>query len=153
MIGIFEVFLQVFQVIGFWVNYAVNIHQSATSDSQWLIPFAFQLVPGTALVLTMLTQPESPRWLVKAGKMSQARTVLAHIRNVTENHPYITWELQTVESQLEHEMHGRSSKTGGLVATLNEMVAPRNRTRIFLDIAIMLLQNLVRTPSHHGLRR
>lgn len=143
MIGIFEIFLQAFQVIGFWINYAVNIHRPATSDSQWLIPFGFQLMPGTALVLAMLTQPESPRWLVKAGKVSRARSVLAKIRNLSEDHPYVAWEMQAVEGQLEHEMQGRSGQTRGVVATLREMAAPGNRSRLFLGVSIMLLQNLV----------
>lgn len=144
MIGIFEIFLQIFQVIGFWINYAVNIYQSPTSDAQWLIPFGFQLVPGTALAVCMLTQPESPRWLVKAGKTSKARVVLAQIRNVPEDHEYISWEISTVESQLEHEIQGRFGQTRGVAATFKEMIAPGNRNRLFLGISIMLLQNLVR---------
>lgn len=34
LIGIFEIFLQFFQIIGFWVNYGVNIHIPGTSDAQ-----------------------------------------------------------------------------------------------------------------------
>lgn len=35
MIGVFEIFLQTFQIFGFWVNYGVNIHIAADDDAQW----------------------------------------------------------------------------------------------------------------------
>lgn len=143
LIGIFEVLLQGFQVIGFWVNYAVNIHQSPNGDAQWLIPFAFQLVPGTALAVAMLTQPESPRWLIAAGKESEALKVLCRIRNLPVTDQYLNWEIQTISAQLEVEMQNRSGKTVGLKGILRELKVPRNLHRLLLGMAIMLLQNLV----------
>ncbi|KAL7765089.1 hypothetical protein ACKLNR_003005 [Fusarium oxysporum f. sp. zingiberi] len=143
MVGIFEIFLQVFQVIGFWMNYAVNIHQSSTSNSQWLIPFGFQLLPGTALALAMLTQPESPRWLIKAGKTSRARKILSKIRNLPQDHPYIQEEVQSVECQLENETRGTLGQTRGFIGMCRELAAPGVRNRLLLGMSFMMLQNLV----------
>ncbi|ENH66730.1 Quinate permease [Fusarium oxysporum f. sp. cubense race 1] len=143
MVGIFEIFLQVFQVIGFWMNYAVNIHQSSTSNSQWLIPFGFQLLPGTVLALAMLTKPESPRWLIKAGKTSRARKILSKIRNLPQDHPYIQEEVQSVECQLENETRGTLGQTRGFIGLCRELAAPGVRNRLLLGMSFMMLQNLV----------
>ncbi|KAJ9427781.1 hypothetical protein FOXG_04622 [Fusarium oxysporum f. sp. lycopersici 4287] len=143
MVGIFEIFLQVFQVVGFWMNYAVNIHQSPTSNSQWLIPFGFQLLPGTALALAMLTQPESPRWLIKSGKTSRAREILSNIRNLPQDHPYIQDEVQSVECQLENETRGTLGQTRGFIGMCRELAAPGVRNRLLLGMSFMMLQNLV----------
>ncbi|KAK2685262.1 hypothetical protein QWA68_015642 [Fusarium oxysporum] len=143
MVGIFEIFLQMFQVIGFWMNYAVNIHQSPTSNSQWLIPFGFQLLPGTALALAMLTQPESPRWLIKSGKTSRARKILSEIRNLPQDHPYIQEEVHSVECQLENEARGTSGQTRGFIGICRELAAPGVRNRLLLGMSFMMLQNLV----------
>ncbi|CAG9990367.1 unnamed protein product [Clonostachys byssicola] len=142
LIGIFEVFLQVFQVIGFWINYAVNIHEP-TTDRQWHIPFAFQLVPGSLLVIAMITQPESPRWLIKAGRVHQASQVLSRIRQLPETHEYLAWEVQSIESQLEREGQTHTGALANVKAMIREMKAPGNRVRILLGVAIMFLQNLV----------
>lgn len=147
MVGIFEIFLQVFQVIGFWVNYAVNIHQSPTSNSQWLIPFGFQPLPGTGLALAMLTQPESPRWLIKSGKTSRATEILSKIRNLPQDHSYIQEEVQSVECQLENQNQGTSGQTRGFIGMCRELAAPGLRNRLLLGMSFMMLQNLVRLRS------
>ncbi|KAG5782214.1 hypothetical protein H9Q73_004142 [Fusarium xylarioides] len=144
MVGIFEIFLQVFQVIGFWMNYAVNIHQSPASNSQWLIPFGFQLLPGTALALAMLTQPESPRWLIKSGKTSRAREILSKIRNLPQDHPYIQEEVQSVDCQLENETRGTLGQTRGCIGICRELAAPGVRNRLLLGMSFMMLQNLMK---------
>jgi hypothetical protein len=102
------------------MNYAVNIHQSPTSNSQWLIPFGFQLLPGTGLALAMLTQPENPRWLIKTGKASRAREILSSIWNLPQDHPYIQEEVQSVECQLENETRGTSGRTRGFIGICHE---------------------------------
>jgi MFS family permease len=43
LVGIFEMVLQVSQIIGFWVNYGVNEHISASSDAQWRAPLVCSL--------------------------------------------------------------------------------------------------------------
>ena len=60
LIGMFECMLQLFLVIGFWINYGVQQNLSST-NTQWRITFGFQLVPAFLLIVAMLFQPESPR--------------------------------------------------------------------------------------------
>ncbi|KAH8883732.1 MFS quinate transporter QutD [Thozetella sp. PMI_491] len=140
LIGVFEIVLQFAQIIGFWVNYGVNQNISSRLDSQWQIPFALQLLPGSLLVLFMFFQPESPRWLIKAGREEQAMHNLSRIRSLPSNDPYILWEVDSVKEQLqrEHDLGAHRS----LWKQLSEVFASGNRNRLFLGMGLMMLQNL-----------
>ncbi|KAI1761061.1 general substrate transporter [Hypoxylon sp. FL1150] len=140
LIGIFEITLSFSQIVGFWVNYGVNQNMSGSSDTQWRIPFGLQLAPGSFLVAFMLLQPESPRWLIKAGKVDAAVKSLCKIRNLSPDDGYIMWEVSTVKEQLNHESElGVNRSFGG---KFKEMLQKGNRERLFLGMALMLLQNL-----------
>ncbi|KAI2463022.1 general substrate transporter [Annulohypoxylon bovei var. microspora] len=140
LVGVFETVLQFSQIVGFWVNYGVNKNISGTSDAQWRIPFSIQLVPGTLLILLMLLQPESPRWLIKAGKTDKARDVLERIRCLPRDDGYITWEIDVVKEQLHQE--SELGATRPLSAKLKEIMQSGNRGRLALGMSIMMLQNL-----------
>ena len=140
LIGIFEVVLQISQIVGFWVNYGVNQHLSGASDAQWRIPFALQLAPGTLLTVLMLFQPESPRWLIKASESAKAAQKLSSIRALPADHEYIQLEIATVEAQIRNETE--LGAHGSLLSKLKEIALPQNRTRLFLGMMLMLFQNL-----------
>jgi MFS family permease len=132
--------LQFAQVVGFWVNYGVNQNISKTADMQWQIPFALQLIPGSLLVILMFFQPESPRWLLKAGRDEQALNSLNRIRCLEVTDPYIQWEVETVKEQLQREHDLGAHET--LWKKLKEVFMKGNRNRLFLGMALMMLQNL-----------
>ncbi|KAH7329729.1 MFS quinate transporter QutD [Stachybotrys elegans] len=141
LIGIFEIFLQVFQIFGFWVNYGVNLHLSPTSDSQWYIPFALQFIPGGLLSICMWFQPESPRWLLNANRTEQARTVLQRLRQLPADDEYLNWEVNTVLQQIEQER--AMGAHNSFVAKVKEIATvPSNRKRLLLGIALMFIQNM-----------
>jgi MFS family permease len=140
MIGLFEIMLQCWLVIGFWVSYGVNKHIPATSDAQWRVPFGLQLVPGFMLTLFMTFQPESPRWLMKAGRMEEATETLMRIRQLPADHEYLVWEMDMVKQQLEHETQLTSSRN--LWTTIKEAFMTENRSRLLIGMALMMLQNL-----------
>jgi MFS family permease len=132
--------LQVSQIIGFWVNYGVNEHISVSSDAQWRIPFGLQLIPGTLLVVLMLLQPESPRWLIKNGQRAKAINNLSFIRKLAAEDAYTQWEADTIEEQLRHEAEAGDSQP--FFVKIKEVFLPGNRYRLFLGMSLMMLQNL-----------
>ncbi|KAI8213941.1 putative quinate permease [Colletotrichum sp. SAR 10_76] len=140
LIGVFEIFLQFSQIVGFWVNYGVNIHISGSSDTQWHVPFALQIIPGSLLSICMFLQPESPRWLLNAGRTDQARRVLQRLRKLPADHPYLNWEINTVLQQIEEETAMGANR--GLLEKLREIKLPTNRRRLLLGIALMFIQNM-----------
>lgn len=140
LIGVFEILLQFSQVVGFWVNYGVNENIPKTSESQWLIPFALQLVPRSLLVILMFFQPESPRWLLKANRAEQAIKNLIRIRKLPESDNYIMWEVETIREQLERENELGADKS--FFQKLKEAFATGNRNRLIIGMSLMMLQNL-----------
>lgn len=54
-----------------------------------------------------------------------------------ENHPYIIWELQEIERQIEEERAATIST--GVTAILRELTLPDNLYRIYLGVTIQLL--------------
>lgn len=139
LVGLFEICLQFAMIIGFWVNYGVNQNIPGTSDAQWRIPFGLQLAPATLLCITMLFQPESPRWLLKAGQPEAAIDAMVRIRKLPRDHRYLNWELDLIVSQLTREQESHPVK---VVDQLKVAFSSKVRPRLLIGMALMLLQNL-----------
>ncbi len=142
LVGSYEVVYQSFLVIAFWVNYGCKIHLSDDSESQWMLPFALQFIPGGLLLIAMSFQPESWRWLVRNGKVKEAQSHLANIRKLPTDHPYLIWELTSCESQIaEESLHYNGGKSN-LWSKLKECTKQGVYNRILLALSVMIFQNL-----------
>lgn len=100
LVGIYELGWQIGGLVGFWINYGVN-STMAPSYSQWLIPFAVQLIPAGLLLIGALFIPESPRWLFLKGRREKAIEVLCWMRNLGPDHVYIQQEVASIEGELQ----------------------------------------------------
>ncbi|KAL2146458.1 hypothetical protein VTI28DRAFT_3927 [Corynascus sepedonium] len=100
LVGIYELGWQIGGLVGFWINYGVNMTLAPTR-SQWLIPFAVQLIPGGLLFLGVLWIKESPRWLFANGRRQEAMANLCWIRNLEPTDQYIIEEVQYIDQDLE----------------------------------------------------
>jgi MFS family permease len=68
LVGIYEIGVQAGTCIGFWINYGLKINMKE-STSQWMTPFAVQLIPGGILIIGMLFLPDSPRYVHGPGSL------------------------------------------------------------------------------------
>lgn len=100
LVGIYELGWQIGGLVGFWINYGVN-NTMAPMRSQWLIPFAVQLIPAGLLFLGSFWIPESPRWLFANGKREEAMKVLCWMRNLEPTDQYIVEEVSYIDADLE----------------------------------------------------
>jgi sugar porter (SP) family MFS transporter len=66
---------QLMLTVGIVVAYAVDYLFSASGSWRWM--FGVGIVPAAALLAGMLLLPDTPRFLVKAGRIADARAVLA----------------------------------------------------------------------------
>ncbi|KAL1875497.1 hypothetical protein VTK73DRAFT_10047 [Phialemonium thermophilum] len=100
LVGIYELGWQIGGLVGFWINYGVNTTLPETR-SQWLIPFAVQLIPAGLLLFGSLWIKESPRWLFAKGRREQAMRNLCWMRNLPADDLYILEEVSQIEEELE----------------------------------------------------
>lgn len=68
-------------VIAYWLEYGLSYIGDGNTQVRWRFPIAFQLVPLFGLVIAVFGVPESPRWLVKAGRGEEALQILGRLRS------------------------------------------------------------------------
>lgn len=137
MVGIYELGWQVGGLVGFWINYGLNLHVKP-SHTQWIIPFAVQLIPGGLLFIGALFLVESPRWLYSKGKREQGLKNLCWIRNLQSSDLYIVEEVASMDAALEALRSGYGIGFWKPFAAFKE---PKIRWRFFLGAMLFLWQN------------
>ena len=68
-------------VIGILITNLVNYFLAGKGDNAWRWMFWIGLVPSLLFLLGVLWLPESPRWLIKAGRTDEAKKILLKIGN------------------------------------------------------------------------
>ncbi|KAL0265026.1 hypothetical protein SLS55_000983 [Diplodia seriata] len=100
LVGIYEAGWQIGGLVGFWINYGLS-ETMAPSHTQWLIPFAVQLIPAGLLLFGSVWIRESPRWLFQKGRREEAMKNLCWIRNLPADDLYMVEEVAYIDAQLE----------------------------------------------------
>ncbi|PQE31592.1 sugar transporter protein [Rutstroemia sp. NJR-2017a WRK4] len=80
-----------------WVNFGMA---HATGTVTWRFPLALSLVWSLIVLCTTPHMPESPRWLVKKGRMAEAREVLAALSDVSTDSEQVNVEIAEIEAGL-----------------------------------------------------
>ncbi|OAL51676.1 MFS quinate transporter-like protein QutD [Pyrenochaeta sp. DS3sAY3a] len=93
--------MQLFNVTGiclsFFVNYGINLDiTSPTNSAKWRVPFALQMLPGVLLLIGIVFQNESPRWLVEKNRITEAAKALAKVRGKPTDDPEVIQELDEI---------------------------------------------------------
>jgi MFS family permease len=119
-------------VIGGFIINSVCKGTSTISDNRpWRIPLGlFYIVPTIIACLVFFT-PESPRWLLKNGKVEQARASLTKYREGKFLQDEIDSEFRELQFALEHEV-----EKGSFV----EIFKGLNLKRTLLVLAINFFQ-------------
>lgn len=92
---------------------------------------------GLACILSIF-QSESPRFLVKQGKVEQATQVLAKLRKQDPESDYITRNISEIQAALEHELE--ATQGVGWKGKLKEMFLNKsNLYRLYLSTMVQFL--------------
>lgn len=86
-------------VIGILITNLVNYKLASTGDDAWRWMFGLGAVPSGLFLLGVLWLPETPRWLMKAGKDMQAHRVLEKIGDTAYVEESIASIKKTLQSQ------------------------------------------------------
>ncbi|KAF2761035.1 general substrate transporter [Pseudovirgaria hyperparasitica] len=137
LVGIYEMGWQIGGLVGFWINYGIA-ETLAPSHSQWIIPFAVQLIPAGLLLVGALWLRESPRWSFSMGRREEAIKNLCWIRNLPADHIYIIEEISYIDADLERF---RTEVGAGFWKPFAACKQPKVLWRFFLGGMLFLLQN------------
>ncbi|KAF2148171.1 general substrate transporter [Myriangium duriaei CBS 260.36] len=141
--GFYQLTLVFGLTLAFWINYACTLQ--VTGRKQFIIPLAFQMIPAVILFVGMIIANESPRWLAQRSPV-EAQNVLAKVRNLPVDHPYILQEMANIERQLEEEREWRT-KNSHFGVLKDAMTIKSYRRRTILCFTLMMWSNLTGTNA------
>ncbi|KAI1848742.1 hypothetical protein JX266_005601 [Neoarthrinium moseri] len=138
LVGLYELGWQIGGLVGFWINYGIEQHM-APSRTQWIIPFAVQLIPSGLLLIGSLWIRDSPRWLFLKNHRDQAIKNLCWIRQLEPTDMYITEEIAAIDKIYEMQ---KSTVGFGFWQPFKALGArPNLQWRLFLGCMLFFWQN------------
>ncbi|CAE6503720.1 unnamed protein product [Rhizoctonia solani] len=93
-------------MLSFWTNYGLQSNAKSEYDNwTWRAAFIIQMVPGVVMVIGMVTQPESPRYLVQRGRIEEAARSLGRLRGRPADDPAVRGVLAEIMADFEGRAH------------------------------------------------
>jgi sugar porter (SP) family MFS transporter len=109
---------------GILVSYLIDYGLSDSGN--WRLMFGLAAIPAVALFIGMLFQKESPHWLIRQGRIDEARAVLRRVRASEE----IDAEIQEVQEV--------SQREGGY----RDLISPRVRPLLMVGVLLAVFQQI-----------
>ena len=125
--GFLVTFFQLAVTVGIVVAYLVGLAFNASEGWRWMLGLG--AVPAVILGIGMMEMPQSPRWLVMAGKDYVARVTLSKIRE--DDPAAIDKELAEIKESLD-------VKAGGW----RDLLHPVVRAALFVGVGLAVLQQI-----------
>lgn len=92
-----SVFISAGLAIAAWITFGIS-HTSGSVT--WRFPLALSALWSLVILLTTPHMPESPRWLLRKGKVDEARQTLAALKGVSEDDGSVSEDLAEIEESL-----------------------------------------------------
>ncbi|KAG7094052.1 hypothetical protein E1B28_007671 [Marasmius oreades] len=80
-----------------------NATQNRDDHSSYRIPIAIQFIWAAVLAGGMAFLPESPRWLIKRGRLDAAAAAMSRLTGASPNDPFVQEEIRLIADNLEAE--------------------------------------------------
>jgi sugar porter (SP) family MFS transporter len=108
-------------LVSFLVDYALS------SSADWRLMFGLATIPAALLFVGMLTQAESPVWLVTHGRITEARKVLRRVRSADHD---IEGEIDDIRS------------LGQRTTSYRELLRPDVRKLVAIGVLLAVFQQI-----------
>lgn len=99
--------------ISYWIDFGFFFIKN--SSVSWRFPIGFQIFFPLFILPLIMYLPESPRWLLKAGKLDEAAKVFSALDDIPVNDPTIVYEVREIENSLQKERHEGEQKSNLLL--------------------------------------
>ncbi|KAK4574529.1 hypothetical protein LTR86_001370 [Recurvomyces mirabilis] len=129
---------QMWTAFGIFLGTCANLAVYNTGAISWRLQLGSAFIPAVPLVIGIYFCPESPRWLMKKGRYSQAYKSLLRLRN----HPIqAARDLYYVHAQLliEHKIIGQTNYAQRI---LELFTIPRVRRATLASFTVMIAQQM-----------
>ncbi len=126
---------QLMIVSGILIAYIIDWALSNAGSANWRIMFAIAAVPAVVLFVGLMFMPETPRWLVKAGREAEAREVLAQ----THRNDDIDAELGSIREVIRIDSEQRG--------TLRDLITPWARPALVVALILAVGQQFAGTNA------
>ncbi|TQN74750.1 putative quinate permease [Colletotrichum shisoi] len=135
---VFTGFVYLGIVLAYFTNYGCQIHLGDNTHNRWLVPTSLHIMFAGIIFILTFFQYESPRFLVKQGKIEQATETMAHLRHLPVDHDYVTREIYNIQHAHHEELEASKGATWyGKVKEL--FLVPSNLYRLYLSTMVQFL--------------
>ncbi|ETN43817.1 uncharacterized protein HMPREF1541_11141 [Cyphellophora europaea CBS 101466] len=136
--GALVMFWQLWVVAGIFLGFAANVIVKDTGDISWRLQLGSAFIPSFILGVGIFFCPESPRWLMKHGKLAKGFRSMQRLRAhpiIAARDFYYSWVIYEVEL--------REARGAGYFARLWDCFAvPRIRRSNYGASTVMLAQQM-----------
>jgi sugar porter (SP) family MFS transporter len=104
------------------------VDAALSNDGRWRLMLGLSVVPGVVLILVAAIMPDSPRWLMRMGRRSDARTALVK----TQGGPKVEERLDAIADDL----------TSNPEAGWSQVFAPSIRRALWVGVGLAVIQQV-----------
>ncbi|KAI0378859.1 putative MFS quinate transporter [Hypomontagnella monticulosa] len=135
---IFTGFVYVGIVLAYFTNYGAQINLGDSTHVRWLAPTSLHIIFAGLIFILTFFQYESPRYLIKQGKLEQAIKNMAQIRHLPIDDSYVLSEINAIKVSHEEELEATmGSNWYGVVKEM--FYIPSNLYRLYLSSMVQFL--------------
>ncbi|KAK5654727.1 hypothetical protein OQA88_7052 [Cercophora sp. LCS_1] len=98
------VFISLGLALAAWIDLAMSYTPSSVS---WRLPLGLSILLAAIVMITTPLMPESPRWLVKKGRLTDARLVISALQNTDKDSVEVVNAIQDVSDSLAVTSQGK----------------------------------------------
>ncbi|EPS26332.1 hypothetical protein PDE_01268 [Penicillium oxalicum 114-2] len=135
---VFTGFVYLGIVLAYFTNYGCQVNMGDHTHKRWEVPTSLHIIFAGLIFLLSFLQCESPRYLIKRGKVEQAIANLSRLRNLSPDHEYLVREITAIQTAHEIEMEATRG-TGPLGMIKETLLIPSNLYRVYLALMAQIL--------------